>query len=157
MTTRHLFTVCCALACALVAGFFYAFSIGVMKALEKLPPPQGIAAMQSINVAVINPWFLGVFLGTALASGFAVVASLVRWRVPGAPLWLLGGVLYLAGTFAVTMLFNVPRNNALAALAPASPDAAAFWTNYLSAWTAWNHVRMLAALAATASFTLALR
>lgn len=47
-----------ALGCGLIAGFFFAFSAVVMKALGKLPPAQGIAAMQSINVVVINPWFL---------------------------------------------------------------------------------------------------
>ncbi len=46
-----------AVGCGLMAGFFFAFSICVMKALEALPPAQGIAAMQSINVAVINPCF----------------------------------------------------------------------------------------------------
>lgn len=40
---------------ALMAGVFFAFSTFVMKALRRLPSPQGIAAMQSINVAVINP------------------------------------------------------------------------------------------------------
>ena len=157
MGTRYLFTLGCALACGLIAGFFFAFSVGVMKALGKLPPAQGIAAMQSINVVVINPVFLGAFLGTAAASAFAVVASVVRWQAPGAPLWLLGGLLYFVGCFLVTMLFNVPRNNALAAFAPTSPDAVDYWTSYLSSWTAWNHVRMLASLAAAASFTVALK
>jgi uncharacterized membrane protein len=32
-----------------------------MKSLVKLPPTQGIAAMQSINVVVINRWFMSVF------------------------------------------------------------------------------------------------
>ena len=57
----------------------------------------------------------------------------------------------------MTMLFNVPRNNALAALAPDTPAAQALWTNYLSTWTAWNHVRMLASLAAMALFILGYR
>jgi uncharacterized membrane protein len=35
------------------------------KAEARLPAREGIAAMQSINVVVINPAFLGVFLGTA--------------------------------------------------------------------------------------------
>jgi uncharacterized membrane protein len=33
-----------------VGGIFFAFSAFVMKALDRLPPAQGIAAMQSINV-----------------------------------------------------------------------------------------------------------
>jgi uncharacterized membrane protein len=56
-----------------------------------------------------------------------------------------------------SMLFNVPRNNALAVLPPASSEAAKLWVAYLSSWTAWNHVRTIAALAATVLFTIALR
>ena len=50
----------------MVAGFFFAFSVCVMKSLARLPPAQGIAAMKHINVVVINPWFMGAFFGTAL-------------------------------------------------------------------------------------------
>ena len=46
----------CALGCGLMAGFFLAFSNCVMKSLARLPPAQGSAAMQGMNVAVIiNP------------------------------------------------------------------------------------------------------
>ena len=54
-----------AIGTALIAGAFFAFSSFVMGALGKLPPAQGIAAMQSINVVVINPWFMSAFIGTA--------------------------------------------------------------------------------------------
>ncbi|MFN2445520.1 MAG: hypothetical protein ABR606_08045 [Vicinamibacterales bacterium] len=50
-------TLVAAIGCALVAGIFFAFSTAVMKALGTLPPAHGIAAMQSINVVIINPWF----------------------------------------------------------------------------------------------------
>jgi uncharacterized membrane protein len=140
-----------------MAGFFYAFSICVMRALSKLPPAQGVAAMQSINVVVINPLFLIIFLGTAVACLILLIGTLVRWRVSGASFLIGGGALYVVGTFLVTMLFNVPRNNALAALNATTPEAAALWTNYLSTWTSWNHVRTLAALVATFLFALALR
>ena len=55
------------LGCGLMAGLFFAFSVAVMKALERLPPAEGIVAMQSINVAILNPVFLTVFFGTAAA------------------------------------------------------------------------------------------
>lgn len=153
----ELLTLSSALGCGLAAGFFFAFSICVMKALGRLPPPQGIAAMQSINVVVINPWFLTAFFGTALACVLMIVSSLLRWDDQRASYWLVGGALYLVGTILVTMLFNVPRNNALAALEPSSSEAAMLWAAYLSTWTAWNHVRTIAALVAAALFTIALR
>ncbi len=71
--------------------------------------------------------------------------------------WLLvGGSLYLIGGLLVTLRFNVPRNNALASATPSDPDSARIWADYLAQWTAWNHVRAAASLAAAASLTLAL-
>jgi len=145
-----------ALGCGLVAGAFFAFSTFVMNALARLPAAQGIAAMQSINVSVINPLCGVVFLGTAAACVLLAVSSLLRWRDPGAAYLLAGSLLYLVGTVLVTIVFNVPRNDALAAVAPASAEGASLWANYGAGWTAWNHVRTVAALAAAASLTVAL-
>jgi uncharacterized membrane protein len=96
------------------------------------------------------------FLGTAAACVFLAISSILMWQKPGAVYLLVGSLLYLVGTFLVTIVFNVPRNNALAAVEPASPDGASLWANYVKSWTAWNHVRAAAALAATASLTIAL-
>jgi len=143
-----------ALGSGLIAGVFCACSGCVMTALARLPAMQGIAAMNSINVAVINAAFLGVFFGTgALCLALAVAAVAAGARVP----WLLAGAaVYLVGSIGVTMTCNVPRNNALSALDPAGGDATASWTRYVDGWTAWNHVRTVASLAASALFTLAL-
>jgi|SRR5687768_9682429 len=143
--------------CALMAGTFYAFSTFVMRALARVPGDAGIAAMQSINVAVINPMFLGVFLGTAGVCALVVAGAVMRWGRAGGAYLIAGGLLYVLGTFGVTILCNVPLNNVLARLQPTDPDAAARWAEYLSRWTAWNHVRTVAALAAVGSFALALR
>lgn len=106
-------------------------------------------------MVVINPWFLTAFFGTAVACLSAIAVALSRWDDPRAPYWFIGSVLYLVGSLLVTMLFNVPRNSALAALAPSSPEAVDLWHTYLSSWTAWNHVRTAAALGAAAAFTIA--
>jgi len=148
-------TLCAALGCGLVAGVFFAFSAFIMKAFARLLSGEGMAAMQAVNVAVLNPLFLGVFVGTAAACAVAVVFALLRWNDPGSAWLLAGGLLYLIGCFLVTMAFNVPRNEALARAAPADPGAASQWASYLSSWTAWNHVRTIASLAAAASFTIA--
>jgi uncharacterized membrane protein len=156
MQSLFALTLVAALGCGLMAGVFFAFSAFVMKALARLPPSEGIAAMQSINVAVLNPWFMSAFLGTAALCVLAVIFSAMRWHEPGAVYLLLGSVLYLAGTLMVTILFNVPRNNALAAVVPTDPSGAGLWADYVAGWTAWNHVRTAAALAAAASFGIAL-
>ena len=69
---------------------------------------------------------------------------------------LVGGALYLIGCLLVTFIFNVPRNNALAAVEPTSPDGATIWADYLSNWTAWNHVRTVSSLLALVFLTVAL-
>lgn len=146
----------CALGCGLIAGAFFAFSTFVMKALGRLPAPHGIAAMQSINIVVINAWFMTALFGTALLCVIVFIAALRGWQDPAAPYLLAGSALYLAGTIVVTMLCNVPRNNALATAEPSTAEAAALWRDYLSAWTFWNHVRTVAALAACALLIAAL-
>jgi uncharacterized membrane protein len=145
-----------ALGSGLIAGVFLGFSTFVMKALARRPPAEGIAAMQSINVAVINPAFLAPFLGTAVTCLAVAVLSVVRWQELGAAYGLAGGLLYLIGTFGVTMVCNVPRNDALEAVDPASEGGARLWADYLVSWTAWNHVRTAAAFVAAALLTLAL-
>jgi uncharacterized membrane protein len=149
-------TLVSALGCGLIAGVFFAFSTFVMKALASLPPGQGIAAMQSINVTVLNPWFLGTFFGTAVACILLAVASLIAWHKPGAAYVLVGSVLYLFGTVLVTVAFNVPRNEKLAAVDATSMNAVNVWAQYVTSWTTWNHVRTAAALAAAATLTVAL-
>ncbi len=143
-----------ALGAALIAGLFFAFSVAVMKALGALPPPQGIAAMQSINVVIVNPWFLLVFFGTAVP---ALVAAVSAWGRAGGGYALAGALLYIVGTLLVTMVFNVPMNNALARASATSTEGAALWADYLVRWTAWNRVRTIASLAATACFVAAFR
>jgi uncharacterized membrane protein len=93
----------------------------------------------------------------AAACVLTVIAALWRWHEPAAVCLLVGGALYLVGSLLVTGGCHVPRNESLASVAPGHPDAARLWTNYLAAWTAWNHVRTAAALAAAVSFSLALR
>lgn len=145
-----------ALGAGLVAGVFFAFSSFVMPALARLPPLQGLVAMQSINVVVLNRSFLGVFLGTALGSGLLLLDALLRWSAPGARLRLVGGALYLLGSLLVTAACNVPWNEALARLLPEGQRAARAWNEYVSAWSFWNHVRTAASLGAAALLTLGL-
>lgn len=56
----------------------------------------------------------------------------------------------------MTIVFNVPKNEALAPVAPEDPGAARLWTGCVSRWTAWNHVRTAASLGAAVSFSMAL-
>lgn len=156
LTTQHYLTwkLFAALGCGLIAGIFFAFSSFIMSALSRLEPPQGIVAMQAINITVINPWFMGAFMGTAIACLFFTISSLLKWHQPGSPYLLVGSLLYLVVTFGVTMFFNVPLNDALASVDSGSSEGAQLWANYLRDWTIWNHVRTVGAITAAAVFTL---
>ena len=103
----RLLTLTSALGCGLVGGMFFAFSTFIMKALDRLPPAQGIAAMQSINLTVINPLFMAAFFGTAATCASVTISSLFSWHRPGGGFLLAGGLVYLFGTILVTILFNV--------------------------------------------------
>ena len=149
-------TLVAALGCGLVSGIFFAFSTFIMKALARLAPAHGIAAMQAINVDVLNRWFFTVFFGTALCCVALAVSSILRWHRTDAVYLLVGSVLYLVGTILVTSIFNVPLNNKLAAVDPMTTEASRLWIEYVKSWTAWNHVRTTTALLAAASFSVAL-
>jgi uncharacterized membrane protein len=138
-----------ALGAGLVAGVFFAFSTFVMAALGRLPSAEGVRAMQEINVTVINPWFMTALFGTGAACLAVIAAALAGWDGSYGPYLVAAGAVYVAGCVAVTMAFNVPRNNVLAAVEPASAEAADVWRRYLAEWTAWNSVRTVASLAAT--------
>ncbi len=144
------------LGSALVGGIFFTFSSFVMKALARVPSAEGIGAMQSINVVVLNPSFLGVFIGTAIVSLGACGLAVAGWGRPFAPFFLGGGLFYLVGTFLVTGMGNVPLNDQLAAVSATDPAALDVWQHYLSRWTTWNHVRTAAAMVAALLYTLGL-
>ena len=145
-----------AIGCGIVAGIFFAFSSFVMAALGRLPSDHGIAAMNAINVTVINPGFFLAFFGTAALCLAASAGIALRWTPTGGTLVLLASVIYLAGCIGVTMVRNVPLNNALAAATLGTPEATALWTRYLSEWTFWNTVRTVAPIVSAVLFTVAL-
>jgi len=99
---------------------------------------------------------LGVFLGTAVLTAGCAVASFFPWSEPRSHLLLASGLFYLAGTFLVTALFNVPRNERLARLDNESPEAAAYWPLYVREWSTWNHLRTAASVASAACSAAAL-
>lgn len=138
-----------------VGGVFFAFSVFVMRALASLPPAHGLAAMQRINVTVITPLFLSVFLGTGPL--LAVAAWVAYGAEPATAFGWLGVsfIVYLVGSVGVTMVCNVPRNDRLARLDPDSPADQIGWGEYVREWTFWNHVRCVASLTSAASAAIA--
>jgi uncharacterized membrane protein len=124
-----------AIGCGLLAGLYFAFSI---------------------NIVIVQSLFMPIFLATTAASAALAVTALLRWGEPGAMAMVAGGALYVLGMFVVTVIFNVPLNDALAAADPASHEATLLWARYLTDWTLWNHVRTVSSTAACALFIAAI-
>ncbi len=146
-----------ALGSGVVGGVLLAFSTFVMAALARLPAQQGIAAMQSINITVINPVFMLTFLGTGAVCLGLIATQFLRRGETGTTLIIVAGLIYLVGCLGVTMVFNVPLNDELAAVQAHTQEAATIWSRYLANWTICNHVRTAAAIATAAALTVAIR
>ena len=149
-------TIGSAIGSGVAGGVFFAFSTFIMRALDRLPPEEGLSAMQSINREAPNPLFMAVLFGTALGCITLCVSSLQNLGEPGAWGRLIGGGLYLVAIL-LTVAYHVPQNNSLAALGASDPRAVKEWASYVGNWTAWNHVRTLTPIAASAALVLSLR
>jgi len=150
-------TLAAAVGAGLVGGVFFAFSNFVMKALGRLRPSEGAAAMQSINITVITPTFMGALFGTGLASLVLIGWGIADLDEPYAGWLIAAGAIYVIGEIATTGGYHVPRNNALARVDPESEEGARVWQTYLVEWTRMNHVRTAAGLTACALFAVALQ
>jgi uncharacterized membrane protein len=112
--------------------------------------------MNSTNAVILRSPFMPLFLGSTLAALMLAGIALFQWHQPGSVAAFAGGVIYVVGMLVCTMVFNVPLNNALAAVDPASASGANVWANFLRDWTFWNHVRTIASTVAMALFIFAI-
>jgi uncharacterized membrane protein len=145
-----------AIGCGLLAGLYFAFSTFIMTALGRIGQAPGIMAMNAINTTIVQSLFMPLFVATTLTSLVLAIAAVFRWDEPGATAMAAGGILYVLGMFVCTVIFNVPLNNALAAVDPASVEAAPVWARYLTDWTFWNHLRTISSTAACGLFIWAI-
>jgi uncharacterized membrane protein len=136
------------LGSAIVGGIFFAFSNFIMRALEEIQVTGGLRAMQSINVTVLNPGFLGLFTGTAVIFAVLAVMALLDWSAAHSPYLLGAAVAYIGGTWMVTGVGNVPLNHRLAELKPDAEGAGDVWQDYVKRWTRLNSQRAGAAMLA---------
>ncbi len=152
---QHL-TVATAIGCGISGGVFFAFSTFVMPALKQLPAPQGISAMQSLNVKAPNAPFMLALFGSA--AGCVAVAIAAGKDLPDrAALYkLIAAGVYLVA-IVLTISYHVPRNDALNKLDPNAIDSARAWARFVTDWTNANHVRTLTSIAASTLLTLAAR
>jgi uncharacterized membrane protein len=148
-------TLAAAIGAGVTAGVYFAFSTFIMTGLRRLSHAQSIAAMNAINKAAPNPLFMLALFGTAIACVILAVHGL-RHR-DAASFWLiLGCGLYIISAL-VTVIYHVPHNDALMTVDPNAAGAGITWSQFVTPWLAWNHVRTVTSVAGTVSLVLALR
>jgi uncharacterized membrane protein len=140
----------------LLAGLFWAYQVSVVRGLADVGDDAYVAAFRAINRRIQNPWFLSVFLGT----GPLILAAWALNRRQQRPVpALIAGSLALNGiAFGVTMVGNVPLNNALEARGDGPPIGRGEARARFEA--PWNQLNLLRSAASAASFvalTLAAR
>ena len=128
-----------------IFGFFYAYFCSAMWGLDVSDPKVALAAMQGINLEVRNGAFFPSFFLTPVA---LAAAAILAWRAhrPAVAPFALAALVYFGGGLLLTMLVNVPMNEALALVdIPDDPaEAQAIWDAYSPPWQFWNAIRMVA-------------
>jgi len=135
-----------AISSGLIAGVYFAFSAFIMQAFGKIHSTQGISAMNAINETILRSAFMPLFFASSIISLWLIFSGYIHWGETGSELTLLAGAIYFTGMFACTVIFNVPLNNALAAIDDDSKNTQIIWSDYLKSWTRWNHLRTFSSL-----------
>lgn len=134
---------------ALMAGLFYAWSCSVMPGFAKLPNREFVSAMQSTNRAIQNPVFFIAFLGAPV---LLPLSAFLHYGQPGRFWFLFAAVIvYLPGTFGLTIFGNIPLNNTLERFDPESAteeETALQRANFEKPWNKLNTIRTVSSTAA---------
>ncbi len=129
----------------MAAGVFALYAHTIMSGLKKTDDRTFVGAFQSIDRAIINPWFMATFFGALILIGVAGGLHFGADRRAVLP-WLVAAfVLYLIGVI-ITMAINVPLNDAIKAAGDPDRINVAHVRDAFneSKWAAWNYVRVVA-------------
>jgi len=129
------------LSIGIMAGIYVIFSNTIMPSLKELE--NGAFVMAKINDVILNPVFKLFFFFSAMCSAYlGLLASHIDL------VFRLACAMFLLGTFVVTLLKNVPLNNALKRAISTHSQIDEVWAEYLVSWVKWNHVRSVSAVLA---------
>jgi uncharacterized membrane protein len=147
---RPLLLLAATITMGLTAGAFAVYAHAVMPGLRSTDDHTFVAAFQSMDRAIINPWFMaGGFVGALLFTLAAALTNLGRAALP----WILTALVLYLIAFVVTIAVHVPLNDALKAAG--NPDrirdlAVVRAHFHETRWVAWNLVRVATTIAAFA-------
>src|ERR687892_241337 len=138
------------LSVGLMAGVFGLYTHTIMPGLATTDDRTFVGAFQAIDRAIINIWFVPVFVGALIFTAVAAVLSIGEERNDALPWAVAAFVLYLL-VVVVTGRVNVPRNDAIKAAGDPDRigDLAAVRRDFDEPrWRRWNLFRTLASTAA---------
>jgi uncharacterized membrane protein len=132
----------------LMAGLFAAFAYAVMPGLGQTDDRSFVLAMQRINVVIVNPLFMLLFVGGAGCT----VAAAVLYREHRMFWWIVAGAVLYAIGLLITMALNIPLNDRLQAAGDPEriADIHAVRRAFESSWVRWNIARAVVHTAAFA-------
>ena len=146
-TLRALTLLGATLTMGLAAGVFALFAHTIMPGLRKTDDRTFVGAFQSIDRAIVNPWFMSTgFLGALLLTSAAAISNRGTPVLP----WIVAALALYLSAVVITMVVNVPLNDAVKAAGdPADIDVAHVRERFHeSRWAAWNLVRVATAIPA---------
>jgi len=137
------------LTTGLIAGLFYGYDCSVIRGLGNLPDDQYVSAFQSINKAILNPYFFTGFMGALVLLPAATLTSLKSDSMTPFFLLLTATLIYAAGVFGVTVIGNVPLNEKLEqfdTLRSNSTATALARRQFEATWNTWHRIRTIASI-----------
>jgi uncharacterized membrane protein len=156
-TIQALTLIAATVSTGLVAGLLGAFACAVMPALRGADDRTFVDVMQRINVAIINPVFVSVFVGGLLVTIAAAAVHLPEGERDALP-WIIAGLTLYVLTLIITGRYNIPLNDELDAAGDPNriDDIHAVRQQFESKWVAWNIVRTIINVAACCCLAYAL-
>ena len=151
MVFENLILVLAGTLTALVTGLFYGYSVSVNGGLHRLNDSEYIKAMQSINAVIQNPLFFVSFIGPVILLPLAAFLQRDSNSMQFA-LLLAASVIYIAGSFGLTMVGNVPLNVRLAkfdANKGSGNEIVQARAGFEKPWNRLHAIRTIASIAAT--------
>jgi uncharacterized membrane protein len=146
---QGVFLLAATLSVGSMAGVFALYAHTIMPGLGKTDDRTFVGAFQAIDRAIINVWFIPVFLGGLILTAIAAVLSIGEERNDALPWAVAAFVLYLPVVVS-TLRVNVPLNNAIKAAGdPDRIDVATVRRDFDEpTWRRWNTIRTFASTAA---------
>jgi uncharacterized membrane protein len=150
MTLFHVALIVATFLCSLVAGFLFAFAVGVMPGIRSLDDGEFIRAFRAIDGVIQRnqPLFMFVWVGSVLSLVAAALASV--WTLAGVSqaLMIVAALIYILGVQAPTVGINIPLNNQLQRIDPRTMSETArrrARDDFEQRWNQWNVFRTVCA------------